>query len=39
VIVHVDGAEVWMEVIGVEWGAGFAPYRGRRTTLSESAEH
>jgi 3',5'-cyclic AMP phosphodiesterase CpdA len=33
VIVHVDGPEVWMEVVGVEWGSDFAPYRSTRTTL------
>ena len=36
-VVHVDGAEVWLEVIAVDWGAGFQPYRSARTTLSEPA--
>jgi hypothetical protein len=35
VVVHVDGPELWMEVIGVDWGAGFQPYRSARTTLSD----
>ncbi len=36
VIVHVDGSDVWMEVIGVEWGSDFAPYRSTRTRLSDT---
>lgn len=36
VIVHVDGARVWHEVVGVDWGAGFAPYRTARTILGDS---
>jgi 3',5'-cyclic AMP phosphodiesterase CpdA len=36
VVVHVDGARMWLEVIGVDWGRGFAPYRGARATLADS---
>jgi hypothetical protein len=34
VVVHVDGPEVWLEVVGVDWGVGFQPYRSARTNLS-----
>lgn len=34
VVVHVDGANVWQEVIGVDWGADFTPYRSNTTMLS-----
>lgn len=27
VVVHVDGAKIDLEVVGVYWGAGFQPYR------------
>lgn len=27
VVVHVDGDRMWLEVHGVDWGVGFAPYR------------
>jgi len=36
VVVHVDGPDVWMEVVGVDWGIDFQPYRSARTTLGES---
>ena len=36
VVVHVDGPEVWMEVVGVDWGADFQPYRSARTSLSDA---
>jgi 3',5'-cyclic AMP phosphodiesterase CpdA len=36
VVVHVDGARMWIEVIGVDWGRGYAPYRSNRATLSDS---
>ncbi len=36
VVVHVDGPEVWMEVVGVDWGANFRPYRSARTSLSDT---
>jgi len=35
VVVHVDGSDVWMEVVGVDWGRGFQPYRSARTTLGD----
>ncbi len=35
-VVHVDGARVWLEVIGVDWGAGFAPYQGNRSVLGDT---
>lgn len=35
-IVHVDGARVWLEVIGVDWGAGYAPYQSNRSTLGDT---
>ena len=35
VVVHVDGPEVWIEVIGVDWGRNFRPYQSARTTLSD----
>ena len=35
-VVHVDGARVWVEVIGVDWGAGYAPYQSNRSTLGDS---
>ncbi len=35
VVVHVDGPEVWMEVVGVDWGRNFRPYQSARTTLSD----
>ncbi len=35
-VVHVDGARLWLEVIGVDWGRGFAPYRSTRATLADS---
>ena len=38
VVVHVDGSEVWMDVVGVDWGSNFRPYRSARTTLSGLAE-
>jgi 3',5'-cyclic AMP phosphodiesterase CpdA len=33
VVVHVDGPKLWVEVIGVSWGAGFKPYRSATMTL------
>jgi hypothetical protein len=33
VIVHVDGDRISVEVIGVDWGLGFMPYRSSRATL------
>lgn len=36
VVVHVDGARVWQEVIGVDWGRGYAPYRSNRAILGDT---
>ncbi len=36
-VVHVDGARVWVEVIGVDWGAGYAPYQSNRSVLGDTA--
>lgn len=33
VVVHVDGPKLWVEVIGVNWGVGFKPYRSATMTL------
>lgn len=35
-VVHVDGARVWLEVIGVDWGAGYAPYQSNRSVLGDT---
>lgn len=35
VVVHVDGAHVWQEVVGVDWGRDFAPYRSARVELDD----
>jgi hypothetical protein len=32
-VVQVDGDRLKVEVVGVDWGAGFSPYRSRGTTL------
>lgn len=37
VIVHVDGARVTLQVVGVDWGREFQPYRSARTSLSDDA--
>jgi hypothetical protein len=34
-IVHVDGANMWLEVRSVDWGAGYAPYRSNRAVLRD----
>jgi hypothetical protein len=36
VIVHVDGGRMSLEVLSVDWGTGFAPYRSNRATLRDS---
>jgi hypothetical protein len=36
VLVHVDGDESWIEVIGVDWGLNFQPYRSSRSGLGNS---
>lgn len=33
VIVHVDGERIDLEVVGVDWGRGFAPYRSSAAAL------
>jgi hypothetical protein len=35
VVVHVDGDRFSIEVVGVDWGKGFAPYRSSTATLSD----
>jgi hypothetical protein len=35
VVVQVDGERLRLEVIGVDWGAAFAPYRSRATGLTD----
>ncbi len=35
VVVHVDGARLWVDVIGVDWGRNFQPYRSARAVLSD----
>jgi hypothetical protein len=36
VVVRVDGERIRLEVVGVEWGRGYAPYRSPRAVLSDS---
>jgi len=36
VVVHVDGDKFSMEVIGVDWGRDFAPYKSNAVTLFDS---
>jgi 3',5'-cyclic AMP phosphodiesterase CpdA len=36
VVVHVDGPRMWLEVIGVDWGRGYLPYRSNRATVRDS---
>jgi 3',5'-cyclic AMP phosphodiesterase CpdA len=35
-VVHVDGAQVWMDVVGVDWGRDFRPYRSARSALGDA---
>jgi len=35
VVVHVDGAQISLEVIGVDWGRGFAPYRSNSPNMRQ----
>jgi hypothetical protein len=35
-IVHVDGDKMWFDVVGVDWGTGFQPYKSARVVLSDS---
>jgi hypothetical protein len=37
VVVQVDGDHLRIEVVGVDWGAGFAPYRSRSAALYDEA--
>lgn len=37
VIVNVDGERMTMEVIGVDWGAGFNPYRSNKVDFQDPA--
>jgi hypothetical protein len=37
VVVHVDGANVRVEVVAVDWGRGFAPYRSSAASLVDGA--
>jgi len=37
VVVHVDGDRISLDVIGVDWGKGFAPYRSNGTLLTDRA--
>ena len=37
VVVHVDGPRMWLDVVGVEWGASFAPYRTPHFELNAPA--
>jgi hypothetical protein len=36
-VVHVDGEQVRLEVVGVDWGRGFAPYRSTAASLVDPA--
>ena len=38
VVIHVDGERLWLEVIGVDWGSGFQPYRSSRATLADTTD-
>ena len=35
IVVHVDGERLWLDVIGVDWGSNFRPYRSARQTLGD----
>ena len=39
VVVHVDGPRMWLEVIGVDWGRNYQPYRSNRATLTDSLDN
>jgi hypothetical protein len=34
-VVHVDGPRVWLDVVGVDWGRDFQPYRSARAVLGD----
>jgi len=35
VVIHVDGNDIRLEVIGVDWGKNFAPYRSSGTSIND----
>jgi 3',5'-cyclic AMP phosphodiesterase CpdA len=35
VIVHVDGDKIGLEVVGVDWGKGFSPYRSSAVSMQD----
>jgi hypothetical protein len=37
-VVHVDGARMWVEIIGVDWGSNYAPYRSARSALTDTTD-
>ncbi|MEO8564256.1 MAG: metallophosphoesterase [bacterium] len=37
VVVHIDGTKVGVEVVAVDWGRGFAPYRSSGASLIDAA--
>jgi hypothetical protein len=37
VVVHVDGDKFSVEVVGVDWGRGFAPYRSNKAVMEDGA--
>jgi hypothetical protein len=39
VIVRVDGEDISLDVVGVDWGRGFRPYRSSGISLSDHATH
>lgn len=34
-VVHVDGDQLWIEYVGVDWGRNFQPYRSNRQVLTD----
>ncbi len=38
VVLRVDGDDIQIEVVGVEWGRGFAPYRSAKQTLKDGGK-
>jgi hypothetical protein len=37
VVVHVDGEKLSLEVVAVDWGRGFAPYRSNKSQMTDTA--
>ena len=35
VVIHVDGSNISLEVIGADWGKNFAPYRSNGASLND----